>query len=299
MMKRLIVGVDGSTDSLAALGWAAGTVGAGGTVQVVHAMSPVTELLIGAAQADPAPLRDDVEARLAGEWTAAARATDAVIECRLVEDQPADALMRIADDGDAEAIVVGPHGSSRLLPRRLGRTAARLLHESRRPVIIVNHGGCRPPLAGEAVVVGIGHDPASDAALHWAAAVAIGRRLPLTLVHALVHRPVFDENGLTDVLAYYIDPSKLREWAAEDLAELAGALRTSTDGRLPVSWTVSSGLPGPRLVSAAAGAALLVVGKNARGVLAAHVGATSLHHVLTHAPCPVAVIPVNTADASG
>ena len=58
------------------------------------------------------------------------------------------------------------------------------------------------------VIVGIGHGPATDAAVHWAAHLADDRDLPVGLVRATGEGPVFQVDGLLSLLAYYIDPRK-------------------------------------------------------------------------------------------
>jgi nucleotide-binding universal stress UspA family protein len=288
-MNNLVVGVDGSVDSLAALDWAAHLAGPDGVVHVVHAASPATALLVTAAQMDPESLRLQL-ARDVEQWAATARAKGATVDTVVVEDDPVDALTRIADQHDSDAIVVGPHGHSSVLPRALGSMTAKLLHHSQRPIVIVRHGAAHPLLAGGTVVVGVGHGAATRAALRWASVFADRHSMALSLTHAVGHRPVFSDDGLLDALAWRIEPAKLREWAEEDLAEVAEELRSRTDDRLPISWTTSSGKPGPRLVEAASEATLLVVGKHAGGVLGSHFTVPSLHHVVTHAPCPVVVV---------
>ena len=55
----------------------------------------------------------------------------------LVDDNAYQGLMSVADQHDAEMIVVGTHGESIFSAVLLGSTAYRLVHTSTRPVLIV------------------------------------------------------------------------------------------------------------------------------------------------------------------
>lgn len=206
-------------------------------------------------------------------------------------DDPVEALLSAATTNGADGIVVGAHGTSLLVPRAIGTVASHLLRRASVPVVIVRAGAVRPMGPEGTIVVGVGHGPATRAALRWATGFAAERGTALSLVRATGTRPLFDENGLLEVIAHYLDPSMVREWAEEDLAELADEIEGSVDGTLQVSWTATSGRAGPRLVEAAADAAILVIGRERDGALVDHFTVGALRHALTHAPCPVVMVP--------
>lgn len=58
-------------------------------------------------------------------------------EVEIVRAKPAEALIEVADARDAMLIVVGTYGESPLKGALLGSTPHRLLHLSRRPVLVV------------------------------------------------------------------------------------------------------------------------------------------------------------------
>jgi nucleotide-binding universal stress UspA family protein len=58
-------------------------------------------------------------------------------EVVLVDDRPAEGLVRLADERDARMIVVGSHGEKPLRGALVGSTPHRLLHLSDRPVLVV------------------------------------------------------------------------------------------------------------------------------------------------------------------
>lgn len=279
-MKHLVVGLDNSSDAEASFTWAEGAIGSSGTMHVVHAV----------------PSDDDrpaVETWLMDRITRSGVPSDRITG-EVVVGEPADGLLTAAARAGADAVVVGAHGRSLLEPRALGKVAVRLLSHSPVPLVVVRRGAIPRLDATGTIVVGIGHSEATRGALRWAATEADERGMAMSLVRATGTRSLFDDAGLLEVLAYYLDPPTVHEWAEADLAELAAELEQSADGRLRVSWTATSGRAGPRLVEAATGAALLVVGRHHDSGLTDHFTVGALHHALAHAPCPVVVVPTTT-----
>ncbi len=277
MIRCVVVGIDGSAGSFAALDWAVRLVGPGGVVHAVRVVEP--------GHARPAADVDGPRHTI--------EPPDVEITRRVVEGHEVDELLEIASVEGADLIVVGVHRQLLPAPRVIGHVTAGLLERADRPVAIVRDGAESAAVNGDTVVAGVGHGPATRVALEWAVRFADAHGTALSLVHGLVHRPVFSENGLLDVIAYYIDPYKIGEWALEDLEDLADEIQRSTDADVPITWTTRGGLAGPSLVEASAGAALLVIGRH-RGADGdgRHGPTPSLHHALTHAPCPVVIVPV-------
>ncbi len=67
------------------------------------------------------------------------RATAAGVsaEVALVPERPSLALLSVAEEREARLVVVGTHGESTLKSALIGSTTYRLLHRSRRPVLVV------------------------------------------------------------------------------------------------------------------------------------------------------------------
>jgi nucleotide-binding universal stress UspA family protein len=68
-----------------------------------------------------------------------AREAGAEAELKLIDNDPVDALIALADEVDARMIVVGSYGDSPLKGAILGSTPHKLVHLSKRPVLVV-HG---------------------------------------------------------------------------------------------------------------------------------------------------------------
>ena len=59
------------------------------------------------------------------------------VELALVPARPSEALEQLAEEHDARAIVVGSWGESPLKSAILGSTPHKLLHEAKRPILVV------------------------------------------------------------------------------------------------------------------------------------------------------------------
>jgi nucleotide-binding universal stress UspA family protein len=278
--ETVVVGIDDSDHSRAALEWACRTVGPGGTVQAVHAASRTGD--------------DDHLARQVDEWISAIDDAPQIVTSSERTGDPSDLLLRTSERAGADLIVVGVHDQRRLTPRRLGGTVRELLRHTNRPLAIV--GADTTPQGGNAseptsVVAGVGEGSATRATMRWAATYAAARGLGLELVRALPNRPVFGADGLLEVMAYYIDPDLARGWAIEDIETLADEIRRSDGVDVPVTMSAPRGSTGPKLVDASRGAALLVLGLHDTDA-PEHEVPLWLHHAVTHAPCPVVLVPV-------
>ena len=289
MMKTadivVVVGVDGSDDSLAALAWGCQLAGPNGAVHLVCATSGTEPV--------PRSLHE-----LEDVWTAPARAAGVAITCHFPEGRASAVVVDVANIVGAQMIAVGGHGASPHRPKMVGSTTHRLLHHSDRPVGVVRSGHVPALAPGGAAVVGVGNGPATAAALDWTMAFAAHRKLSVELIHAVHHEPrflfygpVFSMDQAMEKEAYFLDRDELRKWAEDDLSELADRLRAHLDATgVVITGQATLGRPGSVLVEAAADAAVMVMGKHYDGPLSGYFTTATLHHVLTHAPCPVVVV---------
>lgn len=295
-MKRIVVGVDGGAASKRALEWAARAVGPHGTVHAVAAVSPVTELVIDAALGDSIEFLHQLQNELDNVWIEPVRGRVGTLTARAVEGSAADAITTEAGKHGADAIAVGAHVPHRLVPRTIGSTTRRLLKTLPCPLVVVPHRW-RGDLNGrDPVVVGVGHGEATDEALRWAAGFAELHDLGLGLIRATGEGPVFQVEGLLDLVSYYIDPAQRDVWTQEDLSLLAVEAQHLTKGSIPVGVSAVPGLPATRLVEAGAAASLLVIGQHRSAVVGTRHATQPLRYALAHALCPVAVIPVRDSN---
>lgn len=136
-IERIVVGVDGSENSRVAVTWAAGLAAAvGAEVVAVH----VQGLLERTDEGDLVPSRSVQETiREKVETTWSAPLDEAGVACRrLVRDgTPVSVLLGLADEVDADLIVVGSRGLGGFPELLLGSTSTQVAQLSPRPVTIV------------------------------------------------------------------------------------------------------------------------------------------------------------------
>jgi nucleotide-binding universal stress UspA family protein len=128
-MKTIVIGTDGSGQSLTAVEAAVEL--ARETGAVLRCVS-VDDSVAGAGF-DPA--REHIDAAQAACAFAQARGVHAKPIVRA--GSPAEQLMEVADECDADMIVVGSRGRGVLASALLGSVALRLVHRARHPVMVV------------------------------------------------------------------------------------------------------------------------------------------------------------------
>jgi nucleotide-binding universal stress UspA family protein len=152
--RPVVVAFDGSPESEAAMRAAVGLF-PGRTLVVVSVWEPGLALAIasqpdglsgltyGAPDLETVAAIDSVQREHAGTsaeaGAALARELGATAEAHPVPDERAiaETLAAVADERDAAAVVVGSRGLGRVKARLLGSTTQGLLHNTRRPVVVV------------------------------------------------------------------------------------------------------------------------------------------------------------------
>ncbi len=179
-MRKVVVGVDGSSRAAAALAWAARL-----------ATRTQAELIVASAwqrrqaegtQEDFARRRAAVHQLLEGAWSEPARAAGISHPHTLLVDGPPDKLLDTADAENADVVVVGNRGAGGFASLHIGSVAHHLAHHTRRPLAIVPEPTASDPI--ETIVVGVDGSPGSAAAIEWCAAVAPALRARVIAVLA-------------------------------------------------------------------------------------------------------------------
>lgn len=139
----IVVGLDGSEGSRRAVQWVADLAARlGATVCAVHTFEPLSHLSEVEPPYDFDAMEADARRRLESEWAEPLAGSGVSHEVRVVHGAPFQCLIDVADEVDADLIVVGARGLGRLKSLALGSTSGKLLHLSHRPVTIV------PPAEG-------------------------------------------------------------------------------------------------------------------------------------------------------
>jgi nucleotide-binding universal stress UspA family protein len=152
--RPVVVAFDGSPESEAAVRAAAGLFSARTLVVVsvwepglAMAMTSPPDGLSGLSYSAPDPetmatvdrLQNERASETAEAGAALARELGATAEPHSVPDEVniAETLVRLADERDAAAVVVGTRGLGRVKSALLGSTSRGLMHHTRRPVVVV------------------------------------------------------------------------------------------------------------------------------------------------------------------
>ncbi len=280
--QPLVVGVDGSPASDAAVRYAAGEAASRNLpLAVVHTWQPFPAWAVSMWAPVPMTLTPDVLEQ-AGR-TILGRAA-AIVESAAPEVSHEEYLVQ----GSAETVltaaaehalllIVGGGSQSDHGPGWLGSVALHLVSAARCPVAVTPSG---PPRLGD-VVVGVDGSATAQDALAFAFEEASRTRTSVWAVYAFSPKeaPVgLDESSFAD----------LRQNARRQLSELlAGWADKYPD--VTLNEIVTSDHPSRALRAAAEDAALLVVGSRGHGALLRHALGSVSSDLLRTAPCPVVV----------
>lgn len=135
--QKIVVGVDGSTDSQVALDWALAFAGPEDKIEVVHTWTR-PRLPYGAGYTlDPAPFADSAQALLDVEMDRlrAGDANLANVTTRCVHGHPGIAMLHASEGADL--LVVGTRGRGGFTGLLLGSTSTYLAHHAQCPLVIV------------------------------------------------------------------------------------------------------------------------------------------------------------------
>jgi nucleotide-binding universal stress UspA family protein len=139
MFSTVILALDGSPESLAAIPYARELVGDSGTIKAVH----VRELLMGRAGGQTLNANEDEV--LAGVRSTVDELAKAGVSVTLdvatsAAGGPAHVLAEAARQASADAIVMGTRGRGQVAGLLLGSVTQRLLHLAHCPVLVVPPG---------------------------------------------------------------------------------------------------------------------------------------------------------------
>jgi nucleotide-binding universal stress UspA family protein len=144
------------------------------------------------------------------------------------------------------------------------------------------------------ILVGLDLSPSGQAALQWAAEQARLTARKLVAINAVPIPPSLAPIGVLAMPEAAMDESKID-------SSYRDAIRAVWDSVLPEpGWTLEFVLdnPGPALVSRSGEATLLVVGTREHVGLARLVSGSVSRYCLSHAQCPVVIVPVDNRAVS-
>lgn len=138
MVQRIVVGMDGSEGSLAALRWAATEAERwDASVLAVQAWEFTPLIVATEAPIDLAQIRLDTEEYLDRQVSEVVADSGVTVEQQVVEELPARAILDAAEEAGADLIVVGTRGRGGLKGLLLGSVSQKVLTHATCPVVVV------------------------------------------------------------------------------------------------------------------------------------------------------------------
>lgn len=278
--SRIVVGFDGSPNSVLALEWALAEANVrDAAIDLCHVRKrsrTEDDDHAGARDLGGEVLTHGLEH--ADRWTPHVQVT-----ARLVAGNSVQQLLHIATD--ALFLVIGARGAGGFHGLRLGSVSDQIARHARCPVVVVpDPGDHRDGARERKIVVGVDGSAGSKAALAFAFDEASRREAELCAIH------VFDPSAV-QVMANLpqADLRRLHLAASETLSGLLAACAREHPG-VHACGEVLSGAPAATLAAAASNAELLVLGSRGHGGFVTLVLGSTSHSVLHHASCPVAVV---------
>ncbi|MFJ1811180.1 MULTISPECIES: universal stress protein [unclassified Streptomyces] len=302
-MPAIIVGLDGSPESLAAVDWAAREATQRETpLCLLHAGDPLGSLYIpymgvpapGAMEAQrewSAHLLHEAESRLTE------RHPGLRISTRQAEAEAVPALLSAPEA--TELLVLGSRGLGTVTGFLVGSVALAVVARTERPVVLVRAGEHaedehRPDATGAPsgttpyrdVVLGLDLEEPGDAVVEFAFETARRRATGLRVVHGWNPATVYGYGAVLDSGL----SAELAEGTRHGLSDVLRPWQEKFPG-VEVRAQAVIGSAGRHLVHASRDASLVVVGRKKRHAwVGGRIGPVA-HAVLQHAGAPVAVVP--------
>lgn len=279
MSEKIIVAVDGSEASAAAVDW---VLERSSMVHVDVELTAVVELGWSPPGGPEVDYRTSYEQ---GLYLASSRfaeaAPDVPVSTVMRWGIPAEALLSAS--GGADLLVIGTNKTGALAGILHGTLPLRVAGRSRCVTVVVPTGW-EP--RGSGVVVGWEDDGTAEIAAEFAATEAERRGSTLTMFHAW-RVPVAVGFELVSPADAFDDLALAH---SDMLSAAAKRVREGHPG-LEVVEKTASGSASVALVTAAQGSELLVVGSHGRGAIGGLILGSVSHDALMNMPAPVAVVP--------
>lgn len=282
----MLVGIDGSPESQAAVRWAVGeAMLRRWPVTLMHVVSPIVvswsiEAVLSDYQAWQEDNADNV-IKLAQETVDAAAHGSPPPQVR-VERRHDGVLAELTEaSGDADLVVVGSRGLGPIGGAVLGSVSRGLLNHARCPVIVAKEGVVRTTDRNLPVLLGVDGSPSSEAAIGFAFDEASRRGVDLVALHAWSDAALFPFLGM--------DWHKHEDQGHEILGErLAGWQERYPD--VTVRRRIVCDKPARWLIDESRHSQLVVVGSRGRGGISSMLLGSVSTSVAESALAPVAVV---------
>ncbi len=288
----IVVGVDGSPPSNAAVAWAARDAALRNIPLSVVCVNAPTAPTASALMTVPVPAdyprwqRGQAEQTLEDARTIVADVSSPTgspqVQTKILDAAPIPTLIELSKD--AEMLVAGCRGQGAVDRALLGSVSSALVHHAHCPVAIIHDEGF--PSSGAPVLVGVDGSPTSDHATELAFDEASRRGVELVALHAWSDMTVM---GFPSINWSPAETENIKSSEKEVLAErLAGFQERYPD--VPVRRVVVADRPAYQLLKHSESAQLVVVGSHGRGGFAGMLLGSVASAVVNSATVPVIVV---------
>lgn len=293
-LERLVIGMDFSASAVAAAAWTARHFARNAELVLVHAIV-IPEIPGFLRKRMPPPDTVIEMARLGAEQRM--RELAASLGAKLVLPEirvglPAEQIVSVCDEYDADLIIVGPYGERRDdWGTHLGATAEQLVRAAPVPVLLAANTHDAAP---HHLLAPVNDSHVASSVVRWAHFLARYFNAEATALYVL-GPPVFTSVVSAAALAsgaVWPAPEPAHSQAYEDADQwLAQLVNADADGGR-MTTTIVVGDPGEEIVATAErmNADLIVMGSRGLTGLPRIVLGSVAAHVLRHAPCPVLVV---------
>lgn len=281
----VVVGVDGSPGSEAAIGYAAAEArrrGAG--LRLVHVLPSFPQGLAIAVLADETSTPTGRALLSRASESARHLAGDVPIECRLLVGDRRDAIIEAAQD--AGEIVLGHDPTPSAKRLATGSTVIGVAARAHVPVVAVTPSqqpGQQPGQPHGVVAVAIKHPRHAAALLELGFAIAAERGASVRFVHAWEFPP-----GYEGLAATQAEREALTRNAAEPLTAALASVAAAHPG-VEHTLTVVHANPAKALAETSETCDLLVLERREHVLPRGHIGGTA-RALLHHAACPLMIV---------
>lgn len=291
----IVVGVDGSAPSNAAVAWAAHDAAIRKIpLTLVHVTAPAAAAMsagVAAPSLIAMPVIDDYirwqqenAEQVIEDAHKIAAATDPgglEVQTKILSRSPTPALLELSTD--AELLVAGCRGQGGVDRTLLGSVSSGLVHHAHCPVAIIHDE--EVPSAQAPVLVGVDGSPTSERATEFAFDEASRRGVELVALHAWSDMPIL---GFPSINWSPAETENIKSAEKEVLAErIAGFAERYPN--VSVRRVVVADRPSYQLLKHAESAQLVVVGSHGRGGFAGMLLGSVANAVVNSACVPVVV----------
>lgn len=285
---QIVVGVDGSPSSRAALEWAARRAQRQKrSLLLVHA---VPDYLVSPGRIEYHSVRDALQGLLDSEVGRAREFAPSLdVQASLHFGEPARVLAELS--AGSAMVVVGTDRTADVHGEGFGAVNLQLATMGRCPVAVIP---ARQSPVHAGVVVGIDGSTQSMAAADFAAVEATSIEQDLTIIYVSSTVPLWLHSSSLGPEITQQDDAQGRMI----LESAVAAVRTRHIHLTVCERFEHDDVPARTLIRAGKGAAMLVVGNRGRGATQHALMGSATQEMLLHVPCPIVLTPQEYADAA-